>query len=82
MKEMLRSIQMSKGEPIITYLSKFTHIRDELARVGDTVADSDLMSLALLGLHKSWENFQDAVTSKENIPSWKRLWSDYVQEEI
>lgn len=57
LKEKLRSIWMSKVEPIIIYLSKFTHVLDELARVDDTIADSDLVSLALLGLHKSWENF-------------------------
>ena len=45
---------MNRGEPIITYLSKFIQVWDELAGVGDIVANSDLVNLALLGLHKSW----------------------------
>jgi len=57
LKEKLRSIQMSKGEPIITYLSKFTQVWDELGGVGVFVVDNDLMSLALLGIHKSWYSF-------------------------
>lgn len=81
-KEKIKSIQISKGDPIITYLSKFTWVWDELCGVGVTVASSDLVSLALLGLHKSWENFQDVVSGRENIPNLERLWSDYVQEEI
>ena len=34
LKEKLRSKQMSKDEPIITYLSKFTQVQDELGGVG------------------------------------------------
>ena len=73
---------MSKGEPIITYLSKFTQVWDELGGVGVFVVDNDLMSLALLGIHKSWYSFQDAVSGIENIPNQERLWSDCVQEEF
>jgi len=82
LKDKLRNIQMSKGEPIIMYLSKFTQVWDQLVGVGDTIADKDLVSLALMGLHKSWENFQDIVSGKENLPNWERLWGDCVQEEI
>lgn len=69
LKNRPRSIQMSKGEPIITCLYKLTQVRDERAGVGKTIADKDLVSLALLGLHKSWENFQDAVSGRENLPN-------------
>lgn len=55
---------MSKGEPIITYLSKFTQVQDKLTGVGETIVEKYLMSLALLGLHKSWENFQDEISSR------------------
>lgn len=57
LKENLRGIWMSKGEPIITYLSKFTHVRDELSGVGEMVAEKGLVSLALLRLHKYWYSF-------------------------
>eukprot|EP00253_Pinus_taeda_P030288 PITA_30288 len=81
-KEKLISIKMSKREPIITYLSKFTQVPNELGGVGETVGEKDLVSLALLGLHKSRFGFQDAVSGKENLPNWERFWSDCVQEEI
>lgn len=80
LKYKLRNIWMSKGKPIITYLSKFTQVWDELVGVGEIVANNDLVSLALLD--KSWENFQDAVSGRENLPNWERLWGDCVQEEI
>lgn len=55
LKEKLRNISISKGEPIIMYLSKVIQVQDELVGVGATVPNSDIMSLALLGLHKVLE---------------------------
>ena len=40
------------------------------------------MSLALLGLPKSWHNYQDSVNGREKLPNWKCIWSDLVHEEI
>lgn len=56
-KDKLRNLWIRKGEPIITYLSKFNNIWDELAGVDEIVVDNDHVSLALVGFHKSWENF-------------------------
>jgi hypothetical protein len=35
LREKLRSTKMAKGESVVTYLTKFTQIRDELAAVGE-----------------------------------------------
>jgi len=64
------------------YLMKFTQCRDELGSVGVTVDDEDLVSLALLGILKSWNSYQDFVNGREKFPGWERLWSDLVQEEV
>jgi len=40
------------------------------------------VSLALLGLPKSWHNYQDSVNGREKLPNWKCIWSDLVHEEI
>jgi hypothetical protein len=50
--------------------------------VGITVAADDLVSLALLGLPKSWYSYQDSVNGREKLLDWERLWSDLVQEEF
>ena len=55
------------------YLTKFTQCRDELGSVGATVDDEDLVSLALLGLPKSWHSYQDSVNGHEKLPGWERL---------
>ena len=50
--------------------------------MGITVDVDDLMSLALLGLPKSWHSYQDSVNGREKLSDWERLWSDLVQEEF
>jgi len=63
------------------YLMRFTQCRDELGSVGVTVDDEDLVSLALLGLPKSWHSYQDSINGREKLPGWERLWLDLVQAE-
>ena len=57
MKDKLRKIKMEKGDTIQKYLTKFTQCRDELGSVGINVVSDDLVSLALLGLPKSWHSY-------------------------
>ena len=73
---------MEKNDTILAYLTNFFHCRDELGSVGVSVDDEELVSLALLGLSKSWHSYQDSVNGREKLPGWERLWSDLVQEEI
>ena len=75
-KDKLRKIKMEKGDTILKYLTKFVQCRDELGSVGITITDDDLVSLALLGLPKSWHSYQDSVNGREKLPDWERLWSD------
>ena len=72
---------MEKGKTIPKYLTKFTQFRDELGSVGIMVVEDDMLSLSLLGLPKSWNNYQDSVNGREKLPDWERLWSDLMQEE-
>eukprot|EP00253_Pinus_taeda_P008179 PITA_08179 len=82
LQDKLRNTKCEKGDSIPKYLTKFTQCRDELGSVGVTVDDEDLVSLALLGLPKSWHSYQNSVNGREKLPGWERLWSDLVQEEI
>ena len=73
---------MEKGDSMPKYLTKFIQCRDELGSVGVTVDEEDLVRLALLGIPKSWNSYQDSINGWEKFPGWERLWSDLVQEEI
>lgn len=82
LKDKIWKIKMEKGETIPKYFTKFTQCCDELGSVGITVAEDDMVSLALLGLWKSWHGYQDFVNGQEKLLNWERLWLDLMQEEI
>jgi hypothetical protein len=71
LKDKLMKIKMEKGDTIPKYLTKFVQCRDELGSVGITVVADDLVSLALLGLPKSWHSYQDSVNGREKLPDWE-----------
>lgn len=50
---------------ISMYLNKLTSCRDELGSVEIVTADDEMVSLALLGLPKSWYSYQDSVNGRE-----------------
>jgi len=72
LREKLRNIKMAKSESIVSYLIRFTQVKDKLAGVGETVPEKDMVSFALLGFPKSWEKFIDAVSGRENLPGWEQ----------
>lgn len=73
---------MQKNNTIMHYMRRITRRRDELGGFGFNVAKEDLLSLALLGLPKSWHSYQDSVDKSEKLSNWECLWSNLVQEEI
>ena len=71
LKDKLRKIKMEKNETILVYLTKFFHCKDELQSVGVSLDDEELVILALLGLPKSWNSYQDPVNGREKLPGWE-----------
>ena len=71
LKDKLRKIKMEKGDTIPKYVTKFIQCRDELGSVEITVANDHLVSLALLGLPKSWHIYKDSVNGREKLPDWE-----------
>jgi hypothetical protein len=83
LREKLKSTTMVRGESVVTYLTKFTQIRDdELAVVGETVDDTKLVRTALNGFTKQWDVFFRGVVAWENLHDCERLWDDFTQEEL
>ena len=66
---------------ILHYLTRLTHIRDELGVVGSKTEDEELVRIALNGFSKPWDVFVKGMVAREKLPDWQRLWDDFVQEE-
>ena len=82
LKEQLKNIRITKAESVVHYLGRVKQVRDDLTAIGEVVAPTKLVRLALARLPKSLEVFGDTVTSKENLPNWDKFWDDCVQHEI
>jgi hypothetical protein len=82
LQEKLRSIQMLKSESVTSYLGRFTQTRDELAAVGEIVDPMVLVRTTLNDFSKPWGSFVRGIVAREAMPSWERLWDDFVQEEL
>jgi hypothetical protein len=81
LREKLKSIKMTKSESVTCYLSRITQVRDELGAVGEVIPSAELVRTALNGVAKPWAMFVEGIVAREHVPSWDRLWDDFVQEE-
>ena len=50
LREKLQSTRMARGESVTTYLTRVSQVRNELATVGETVDNAELIQVALNGL--------------------------------
>jgi len=85
LKEKLHGLKMLKEASVTSYLTRVTQLRDELAAVGEVVAESEVVRISLRGvfvINKDWEVFEKCIVARENLPRWNRLWDDLTQEEL
>jgi hypothetical protein len=78
----LRSIRMPKDESVTSFLGRYTQIRGELGAVGEVVDPNSLVRQAMNSFTKPWGPFVRGIVSREVMPTWERMWDDFVQEEI
>ena len=71
LKDKLQKIKCEKGDTISTFLKNLTTCRDELGSIGIVTVDDDMVSLALLGLPKTWNSYQGLVNGREKLPDWE-----------
>jgi hypothetical protein len=57
LRNQLQAIEMSSLNTLVSYLLRITHIHDHLAFIGETIDDTELVNVALIGLPRSWEPF-------------------------
>ena len=82
LKDKLHNVKMTKDESVTSYLTRVAQIKDEVAVVGETISDLELVRIALKGSTKKWEVFVKCIVGREKLPNWSRLWHDFTQEEI
>jgi hypothetical protein len=82
LRDQLRGIHMFKDESVTSFLGRYTQIRDELGAVDEVVEPNSLVRQALNSFTKLWGPFVRDIVSREVLPTWERMWDDFVHEEI
>ena len=44
--------------------------------------DAELVRTAMNGVTKPWSIFIESVVARDHMPTWDRLWDDFIHEEI
>jgi 2-phosphoglycerate kinase len=68
LKTKLRECIMSTSDDVTSYLMRIKQIHDQLAAIGMTVLDAELVNVALNGFSKAWEPFIMGICAKEKLP--------------
>jgi hypothetical protein len=82
LQDKLRSIQMLDFETVTSYLGRFTQIKDELVAIEEIVDLDFMVRTTLNNFFKPWGSFVRGIVVREVMPTWERLWDDFVQDEL
>jgi hypothetical protein len=77
----LRGIRMLEDESVTSFLGRYTQIRDDLGAIGEVVNPNSMVRTALNSFTKPWGPFVHGIVSREVMPTWERMWDDFIQEE-
>eukprot|EP00253_Pinus_taeda_P005925 PITA_05925 len=66
LKEKLKNIKMG-NDSAAGYLTKITNLINELAAIGQAIPPTELVWIAVNGLHRSWMNFADGVCAPKPV---------------
>jgi hypothetical protein len=82
MFDRFRGIQMLESESVTSFHGRLTEIRDDLATVEEIMDPGFMVRTALNIFTKPWGPFVRGIVAREVMPTWERLWDDFVQEEM
>jgi histone deacetylase 1/2 len=82
LKEQLYSTKLAEGKGVRDYLQELNLVVTQLARMGVSIPDEDLVGNTLNGLPRSWSTFKQIQRAKERLPKFSELKGLLLQEEI
>jgi hypothetical protein len=79
--DQLRGISMLKDEPVNSFIGRYTNIRYELQAIGEVVNPNSMVRKTLNSLTKPWVSFIRGIVSRQVMPTWERMWDEFIQKE-
>lgn len=82
MRQKLHNTKMTKTDSVTSFLTRVSQVKDELISIGETSPKEQLAPIALEGFTKKRDSFIHILVAREHFPGWRRMWDDFLQEEI
>jgi hypothetical protein len=64
---------MDNSEYVTSYLMRVSHIRDQLAAIGDVISDKELVTTTLNGFPTFWIHFVQGVCARTKLPKFDQV---------
>eukprot|EP00253_Pinus_taeda_P025231 PITA_25231 len=81
LKSKILSLRMEENETVDVFIARIKYLKNKLAHIGETVADTDLVTISMYGVTDDYKMFITGINAKEKIPKFEELTGILMQEE-
>ena len=68
LRQQLSNIKITGADTIASCFMKITKLKDQLATIGETIEDRELVMMTLNGLPSAWEPFVQSLSGRSKLP--------------
>jgi hypothetical protein len=72
---------MNKSETVSNYFKRILQMKDQVAAIGDSVDDAELVTTTLNVFPSSWDPFVQGICARGKLSKFDKLWTDCTYEE-
>jgi len=81
LKTKLLGIKMDGNESASSFLGRIKEVKDKLVNIGETVSNTDLVTITLNGMLEDYHMFITGLAAREKPPTFEELTSILLQKE-
>jgi hypothetical protein len=81
LKIKLLGIKMDRNESVSSFLDRIKEVKDKLVNIGETVSNTDLITITLNGMLEDYHMFITGLAAREKPPTFEELTPILLQEE-
>jgi hypothetical protein len=81
LKTKLLGIKMDGNESVSSFLGRIKEVKDKLGNIGETVSNTDLVTITLNGMLEDYQMFITGLAAREKPPTFEELTGILLQEE-
>jgi len=81
LKSKILSLKMEENETVASFIARIKDLKKKLSDIGETVADTDLVTITMNGVTDDYQMFITGINAREKIPKFEELTRILMQEE-